>query len=60
MAISTIRETMVLRIVGHKFDKMGQRAYQNGQAGELTGQRMRGFHLTGLPIVTRQTGQYST
>lgn len=33
--ISTIRETMVLRIVGHKFDNMGLPLYQIGHAGTV-------------------------
>ena len=60
MAISTIRETMVLRIVGHKFDKMGLVAYQIRQAQSLTQQRSQEILFTGFPIGWTESLLYST
>ena len=58
--ILTIRETMVLRIVGHKFDNMGLALYQNGQVFPFVYQCLYGFYLTAFPIVRTQNRQYST
>ena len=60
MAISTIRETMVLRIVGHKFDKMGLMVYQIGQAQGLIDQQTQRERFTSFPIGRTESLLYST